>query len=155
MGGLFRECGPKIFSRGRNKTKLHLASKQVFRDGALLRLVEGEAELLRRSFIFDSYHVSPLVPVLRASNRPGSPSCRRLMRPLCRSDPRTSTGRAASPETTSTAPRSKRTALVGYWQMLIQMLIRATRAGAVPFCYSSVYLACFFLKKPRLSQLGM
>lgn len=47
MEGLFSECGPKIFSRGRNETKLHLVSKQLFTDGVLLRLAEGEAELRR------------------------------------------------------------------------------------------------------------
>lgn len=50
------------FSRGRNKTKLHLVSEQVFPDGVLFRLVEGEAELLLRSFIFDSSPVSPPSP---------------------------------------------------------------------------------------------
>lgn len=113
MEGLFSECGPKIFSRGRNETKLHLVSKQLFADGVLLRLAEGEAELRRWSFIFDSYQASPRVQVLCASNRPGSPSRRCFARPACRSDPRTSTGRAASLETTSTAPRSRNTALVG------------------------------------------
>lgn len=114
MEGLFSECCPKIFSRGRNETKLHLVSKQLFTDGVLLRLAEGEAELRWWSFIFDSYHASPRVQVLCASNRSGSPSDRCLVRLACRSDPRTSTGRVASLETTSTTPRSKNTALVGF-----------------------------------------
>lgn len=44
MEGLSSECGPKIFSRGRNKTKLHLVSKQLFTDGVLLQRAQGEAE---------------------------------------------------------------------------------------------------------------
>lgn len=141
MEGLFSECGPKIFSRGRNKTKLLLFSKQLFTDGVLLQRAQGEAELRWRSFIFDSYHASPRVRFWCASNRPGSPSHRCLARPACRSDPHTSTGRAASLETTSTAPRSKNTALVGFWELLIW----AAQTGAVWVCYSCVWGSCLLL----------